>query len=666
MTTLIDALGGRLAFGADYNPEQWPEETRTEDVALMREAGVTMVSVGIFSWSLLEPEPGRFEFGWLDRVVDQLHGSGIAVDLATATASTPPWFSEAHPAAMLVDDHGVRRSFGSRQAWCPSSPVYRDAARELAGRLAERYAEHPAVVMWHVNNELGCHNWHCYCEVSGADFRRWLEARYGEVGELNDAWGTSFWSQRYTDWSQVQPPRAVSYASFANPTQQLDWWRFSSDALLECYRGEVSAIRAHAQQPITTNFMGFFKPADYRRWAEEQDLVSNDHYLLADAPDPTQHLAMTADLLRSLAGGGSWLLMEHSTSAVNWQPRNLAKEPGQMRRNSFQHVARGADGLMFFQWRASRAGAEKYHSAMVPHAGVDSDRWREVAALGRDVAAVAELAGSRVDQPSVAMVLDWPSWWAATLDSHPSVDVDPVRTLARWHHWCWSENVTVDLVGSGDELAGYRVVVLPIAYVLDDDAVDRLTRWVRAGGTLVATYFTGIVDGHDHVRLGGYPGALRDLLGVRVEEFHPLPEGGSVALSDFDAAATLWSELGRATDAEVLATYAEGPCAGSPAITRRRVGEGWAWYVGTELSDQALHQVGGRVLAEAGVQPVLAGLPPRVEAVRRSGARGTYLVVVNHSDVDADLPLAGTDLLTGESAERHVVAAGDVAVIRES
>ena len=665
MTTLTDALGGRLAYGADYNPEQWPEEVWAKDVELMRSAGVTMVSVGIFSWSLLEPAPGRYEFGWLDRVLDQLHRGGIAVDLATATASVPPWFPAAHPDAMLVDDHGVRRSFGSRQAWCPSAPAYRQAANALAARLAGRYGQHPGVVMWHVNNELGCHNWHCYCDVSAADFRGWLERRYRSVEQLNDAWGAAFWSQRYTDWSQVQPPRAVSYHSFANPTQQLDWWRFSSDALLECYRGEAAAVRAHATQPVTTNFMGLFKPVDYRQWAGEQDIVSNDHYLLADQPDPAQDLAMTADLLRSLAGGGPWLLMEHSPSAVNWQPRNLAKAPGEMRRNSFQHVARGADGVMFFQWRASRAGAEKFHSAMVPHAGTDSERWREVAALGRDVAAVAELAGSRVEQPGVAMVLDWPSWWAATLDSHPSVDVDPVRSLGRWHRWCWSENVTADVIGSEDDLAGYRVVVLPVSYLLADAAVARLERWVRAGGTLVATYFTGIVDSHDHIRLGGYPGALRDLLGVRIEEFHPLAERATVPLTAFDDAATVWSEHGRATDAEVLSAYAGGPCAGSPAVTRRRVGEGWAWYVGTELSDPGLRQVGGRLLAEAGVEPVVAGLPPRVEAVRRLGERDRYLVVVNHAEVEAELSVAGTDLLTGRSARRHVVAAGDVAVIRE-
>ncbi|MEX0428069.1 beta-galactosidase [Nocardioides sp. DS6] len=667
MAAVTAALGGRLAFGADYNPEQWPEEVWAEDVALMREAGVTMVSLGIFSWALLEPEPGRFDLGWLDRVLTLLHEGGIAVDLATATASPPPWFLQAHPEAALVDRAGVRRAFGSRQAYCASSPAFREAATRLAGVMAQRYADHPAVVMWHVSNEYADHNWHCYCDVSAAAFRDWLQARYGTLDALNAAWATAFWSQRYTAWEQLQPPREVSYNSFANPGQQLDWWRFSSDAQLDLFRAEAAAVRSHSDKPLTTNFMGFFKPLDYRSWAADHGIddyvVSNDHYLIAAEPDRTQHLAMTADLLRSLAGGRPWLLMEHSTSAVNWQPRNLAKSPGEMRRNSFQHLARGADGAMFFQWRASRGGAEKFHSAMVPHAGTDSRLWRDVVRLGEDVAAIAEVAGTRVEPASVALLFDWPSWWAATHDSHPSVDVDPLRTARAWHHVCWSRNIGVDVVGTTDPLDGYRVVVLPVQYLLDDPTVARLRAFAEAGGTLVVTYFSGIVDEHDQVRLGGYPGALRDLLGVRIEEFHPLLEGEHVALTR-TGEGRIWSELGRTTGAEAWATYAVGPCAGSPAITRHAVGEGTAWYVGTELTAESLAELAEEVLAD--VEPVTAGLPEGVEAVRRVGEQASYLFVVNHTHEAVILPVDGVDLLNGNDGAPHLVKAGDVAVIRES
>ncbi|WP_457113126.1 beta-galactosidase [Marmoricola sp. URHA0025 HA25] len=667
MEAVTTALGGRLAFGGDYNPEQWPEDVHEQDVALMQEAGVNLVSVGIFSWALLEPEPGRHEFEWLDRVLDRLHAGGIAVDLATGTASPPAWFLHQHPEAALVDERGVRRAFGSRQAYCPSSPQYRGAAARLADAMTRRYADHPGVVMWHLNNEYACHNWHCYCATSATAFRRWLRERYADLDALNDAWGTAFWSQRYGDWDQVEPPREVAYHSFANPGQQLDWWRFSSDEQRACLQAEIDAVTAVSGKPLTTNFMGFFKPLDYRAWLRDLDperyVVSNDHYLLAEDPERTQQLAMTADLLRSLAGQRPWLLMEHSTSAVNWQPRNLAKGAGEMRRNSLQHIARGADGAMFFQWRASRAGAEKFHSGMVPHAGTRSRLWRDVVRLGADVEALAEVSGSRTAPAPVALVFDWPSWWATELDSHPSVDVDPLASARRWHRLCWERTIGVDVVGIDDDLSAYGLVVLPVQYLLSDGAAARLEDYVGAGGTLVVTYFSGIVDEQDRIRLGGYPGALRDLLGVRIEEFHPLPAGGTVPLTALDGG-SIWSELGEADGAEVVSSYAAGSCAGSPAVTRRPVGRGTAWYVGTELSDSGLAALGSRLFDEAGVRAAVDGLPVGVEAVRRVGQAGSFLFVINHTDEAVKVPVTGTDLLTGQTG-LHEVAAGDVAVLRE-
>ncbi|GAB3086885.1 beta-galactosidase [Micromonospora schwarzwaldensis] len=655
--------GEGIWYGADYNPEQWPEQVWPEDVALMRRAGVNLVSVGIFSWALLEPAPGRYEFGWLDRVLDLLHDGGISVDLATATASPPPWLAHRHPETLPRRADGTVLWPGGRQAYCPSSPIFRDRSLALVEAVATRYAAHPAVVLWHVSNELGCHNVHCFCDVSAEAYRRWLRARYGDLDALNAAWGTAFWSQRYHDWAEVNPPRAAP--TFANPTQQLDFLRFSSDEQRAQLRAERELLDRLVTQPVTTNFMigTGIKHLDYHAWASDVDVVANDHYLPAADPQPQVNLALAADHTRGVAGGAPWLLMEHSTSAVNWQPRNVAKTPGQLRRNSLAHVARGADGVLFFQWRASRAGAEKFHSALLPHAGPDTKVFREVSRLGADLRALAEVRGSRVDA-DVAVLFDYEAWWGAELDSHPSVDVTYTDRLAALHAALWRAGVTADVVHPSTDLSRYRLVLVPTLYLIRNADADALRRFVEAGGTALVTYFSGIVDEHDHIRLGGYPGAFRDLLGVRVEEFFPLRAGETVRLDD-GAHADVWTEWLHAEGAEVLAAYADGPLPGVPALTRHAVGAGAAWYVGTRLDDAATDRLVARLLTEAGVRPPVPA-PTGVEVVRRRSTRRSWLFVVNHTDGPARLPATGVELLTGERCDGDlVVPAGEVAVVRE-
>ncbi len=668
-----------LCYGGDYNPEQWPEETWHEDVRLMRAAGVNLVTVGVFAWAPLEPTEGHYAFGWLDRVLDLLQEGGIAVDLATATAAPPPWFTRRYPQSQPVTQQGQLLWPGSRQLYCPSSPEYRAAAVALAEALASRYADHPALAMWHVNNEYGCHVAHCWCDVSAAAFRAWLRRRYGSLDALNQAWATSFWSQRYGDWEEIAPPRLSP--SFLNPTQQLDFWRFSSGELLDCYRAERAVLRRVTPGvPVTTNFMAAqFKPVDYRAWAAsgELDLISNDHYLRGEEPESYLDLALAADLSRSLAGGGPWLLMEHSTSAVNWQPRNLAKLPGQLRRNSLQHVARGADGVMFFQWRASRGGAEKFHSGMVPHAGTDTKIWREAAQLGAELRRLGEIKGSRV-AAEVAIVWDWEAWWALELDAHPSADLRYLDQVRAHHAALWRLGVTADLVHPAADLAGYRAVLVPSLYLVGDEATANLRRYAEAGGQLLVQCFSGIVDQHDQVRLGGYPGAFRGPLGIRVEEFFPLRAGETVRLDD-GSQGSLWSELLHldanmaGAKAEVLATYADGPVAGAPAITRR----GSAWYLSTFLAPGDLERLLGQVCEAAGVrstsQTPAGRAPSGVEVVRRVTVEGSrnnsYLFIINHNDRPATVPLAtsGVELLSNaEVAGSMVVAPGDVAILREA
>ncbi|WNV82180.1 beta-galactosidase [Umezawaea sp. Da 62-37] len=663
MTSWPSGMRG-LAWGADYNPEQWPEHVWAEDVELMRRAGVNLVSVGIFSWALIERADGEYDFGWLDRVLDLLHEGGVRVDLATATASPPPWLTTAHPEMLPQRADGTRYSHGSRQEYCPSSPVYRAKAVALATALAQRYRDHPALAAWHVGNEYGCHVARCYCDVCAEAFREWLRHRHGDLDALNEAWATAFWSQHYTAWDQILPPRVTP--TFGNPGHLLDFDRFCSDALLELYKAERDVLRATTPGvPVTTNFMvGWtFDALDYWAWAAEVDFVSNDHYTRSESAERHVELAMAADLTRGLAGGRPWLLMEHSTSAVNWQPRNIAKLPGEMRRHSFAHTARGADGTLFFQWRQSRAGAERYHSAMVPHAGTDTKVYREVCEVGAEYAKLDELLGSTVDA-SVAIVYDWQSRWLSGQQAHPTQDFSYQDTVFSLYRQLWAAGVTVDFVPPSADLSSYRLVVVPALYAVTDADAAGIADYVEGGGHVLVTYMSGLTDERGHVRLGGHPGAFRDLLGVRTEEFFPLREDEEVRLDD-GGVATVWTELLRTAGAEVVSAYADGPLPGVPAVTRNRHGAGTAWYLACGLGDDGLRRLVDAVLERAGV-PAAPGL----EIVRRRGAGGaeavSWLVAVNHEEHDVTLPATGVELLSGSRVDSSlVVPAGAVVVLRE-
>ncbi|RMI43590.1 beta-galactosidase [Streptomyces triticirhizae] len=669
---------GRLAFGGDYNPEQWPEEVWREDIALMRQAGVNLVSLGIFSWARLEPRPGAFDFGWLDRVIELLHAAEIRIDLATPTVVPPAWFYREHPEALPVSRDGTRWAFGSRGAICHSSPAYREAITGIVTALGERYGRHPALAMWHVHNEYGVPVLECYCDVSAAHFRRWLAERYGSLDALNEAWGTAFWGQGYGDWEEIQPPRLTP--TVANPAQRLDFARFASDSALANFRHERELLRELSPgTPVTTNFM--VSPTqcdsmDYWAWGREVDLVTNDHYLVAEEDRNHINLAMAADLSRSVGGGRPWLLLEHSTSGVNWQRRGIAKRPGEMARNSLAHVARGSEGALFFQWRASRAGAEKFHSAMVPHAGTDSRIWREVVQLGSDLGRLAEIRGSET-VADAAVVWDWQSWWAQKLEWRPSEDLDTRERAEAFYAALYDRHLTVDFVPpedgalDGGALDRYPLVVVPALYLASARAGERLRRYVEGGGTLLVSYFSGIVDEHDAVHPGPHPGALRGVLGLTVEEFQPLHAGRAVRLTGSegvpDLSADTWAETVVTRGAEPVWRYADGPAAGGPAVTRHRLGEGTAWYVSARLGRDDLDAVLALALADARL-PDRDELPRDLEVVRRRGGSGAvYLFAINHNDAEVTMPLpgAGVELLTGaDVAGKLGVPGGGVRVVR--
>lgn len=652
--SLADATRGRILFGGDYNPEQWPEETWPEDVRLMTEAGVNSVTLGVFSWSRLEPEPGAREFGWLDRLMDLMADHGIGVVLATPTSSPPPWMGRLHPDTLPRDADGRTEWWGGRQHFSHSSATYRRYAAAVTEDLAARYAGHPALTMWHINNE--------YCTVDYGDeaaaaFRRWLRERYGTLDALNSAWGTAFWSQGYDTWDGILPPRRPHYLK--NPGQVLDFRRFTSDMLLECYTAERDIVRRHTPHlPVTTNFMPLWSGQDGWRWAREEDVVSVDLY--PDPRDPlgAQHGALVQDLTRSQARG-PWMLMEQAAGPVNWRGVNHPKPRGLNRLWSFQAVARGADAVCYFQWRQSRQGAEKFHSGMVGHAGPEGRTYQEVKRLGAELARVSgEVAGTRITA-EVAVLLDWDSWWAGDQEARPSALVDLPDVLTAWHRALWEAHLTTDFAHPEHDLSGYRLVVVPQLYLLTDTAVDGLLAYVAGGGTLVCGFHTGVADADDRIRPGGMDARLRELFGIRtLHEWWPLEAGETVACEGFEG--TLWSEeIEPVPGAAETVPYRGGELDGLPAVLRR----GRAWYVSTLPEPGALRSLLAGIAAAAGVTPVLDGLPPGVEAVRRGG----LLFLLHHGVEPVTVPVPGThrDLLTGtEVTDTVTLGRYGVAVLR--
>lgn len=644
----------RIWYGGDYNPDQWPEEVWDDDVRLMKKAGVNLVSVGIFSWAKIETSEGVYDFDWLDRIIDKLGEAGIAVDLASATASPPMWLTKAHPEVLWKDYRGDVCQPGARQHWRPTSPVFREYALKLCRAMAEHYKGNPYVVAWHVSNEYGCHNRFDYSEDAEHAFQQWCEERYGTIDAVNDAWGTAFWAQRMNDFSEIVPPRFIGDGNFMNPGKLLDFKRFSSDALKAFYIAERDTLAEITPDlPLTTNFMVSASGSvlDYDDWGDEVDFVSNDHYFIPGEAH-LDELAFSASLVDGIARKDPWFLMEHSTSAVNWREINYRKEPGQLVRDSLAHVAMGADAVCYFQWRQSKAGAEKFHSAMVPHAGEDSAVFRDVCELGADLNKLSDegILGSRLAKSRVAVVFDYESEWATEHTATPTQHVHHVDEPLAWFRALADQGVTADVVPVRGAWDDYEMVVLPSVYLLSEETTRRVRDYVVGGGRLVVTYYTGISDEKDHVWLGGYPGSIRDVVGVRVEEFMPMGDdftgvpdrlelsNGAVA---HDIADVIGSVDGTAT---VLETFKDDPWTGmdgAPAIVAHTFGEGRSVYVGARLGRDGIALSLPEILDSLGMAEA-GGNDGRVLHVEREGADGSRFVFsFNRTHETVRVPVEG-------------------------
>jgi beta-galactosidase len=648
-----------IHYGGDYNPEQWPREVWDADYAAFEQAGVTTLTLGVFAWAHVQPAEGTYDFALLDAIVDRASAEGRRIVMATPSGAMPPWLARAYPGACRVDFEGRRHVYGQRHNHCPSSPDVRRLSVELAGRLAERYGANPAIVAWHVGNEYGGS---CYCDACAEAFRGWLRERYGTLERLNDAWNTRFWSHVFTSFDEVVPPTALSehwrgpdHTAFQGIT--LDYRRFMSDALLGGFVAEKAAIREHvADVPVTTNFMGLYQPIDYHRWAPHLDLATWDNYPPADTPLRTAaRMALTHDAMRGLRGGAPFWVMEQTPSVTASRDVNPVKRPGVLALWTWQSVAHGADGTLYFQMRQSRGACEKYHGAVLDHSGrTDTRVFREVAALGADLQRLGDATLGARTPAKVALLLDWDSWWALELSDGPNRNVRYLEVLGAYHRALWSANASIDVVPVTAPLDGYDVVVAPALHLLKGDLAERLDAFVRRGGSFVTSFLAGRVDEDDNAFLGA--GALDGLLGLRVEETDAQPpEVVNPVTLELDGEATthdarhVFEVLVPDGDTEVVGRYTADFYAGSAAVTRARRGSGDAWYVATALDDAGVARVVTRVLDRHDLLGPHADVEGLEVATRVSPSGERTRFVLNHAaaPVTVTAQVAGTDALTG-------------------
>ncbi len=622
--------GGRILHGGDYNPEQWLEypEILEEDIRLMKQAKVNCVTLGVFSWAMLEPEEGRYDFGWLEQIVDRLGQEDIQVVLATPSGAMPHWLTQRYPEVMQVQEDGTCNLPGKRHNFCYTSPVMREKIQALDRKLSLTFGKKENVILWHISNELGGNfgDSTCHCPQCQEAFRGWLKARYQTLENLNHAWWGRFWSHVYTDWEQIHSP--MPQGEYTMTALKLDWRRFVSEQMSDFCAGEIQAVRSASDLPVTTNFMDFFKGLDYRRLAREVDVISWDSY-------PWWHSSKDEVPVASAAAAGHslmrtmkkqpFLLMESTPSSVNWRNNNPVKRPGMHMLSSMQAIAHGSDSVQYFQWRKSRGSFEKFHGAVVDHKnGSNTRTFRDVTAVGERLSHLTELLDHTVNQPKAALVFDWENWWALEDTTGPRQDLDYVKTILEHYRPFWEAGVDVDLIGMEDSLEGYRLVAAPLNYMYRKDYAEKVEKFVAGGGIYVTTYFSGLVNETDLCFLGEHP--LEKVLGIVQEEVDaPGPEfenhfryqGQTYALGGM-------REMIHAKEqTEVLAVYEEDYVKGMPVLTRNSYGKGQAFYLAAETELSFLQQFYKELLKQAGVENSLGTeLPYGVTVSERKSCDG--------------------------------------------
>jgi len=659
-------------FGVDYYPEHWPEERWPEDAQLIAEAGFNVVRLAEFAWSRMEPKEGQYNFGWLDRAISILASHDIRVVLGTPTASPPPWLMAKRPDLFRVGEDGRRLTYGNRREYCPNNTVYHDHTRRIVAQMAEHYADHHDVIGWQIDNELGAR---CYCPVCTDAFQRWLRRRYSSLDDLNEKWGTIFWSHVYTDWDQIPPP--ITTGGSPNPGLALDFYRFSSDSYVAYQRMQIDILREKCPNHfITHNFMGFgFDHINYFDLARDLDFVAWDNYphgfwnIRAEI-EPT-FAALSGDTMRGLKHQNVWV-MEQQAGPSGWEVVSMAPRPGELRLWAYQSIAHGADGIVFFRWRTARFGTEEYWHGVLDHHGIPGRRYEEIKRMGGEIKRIGEQICGSVVKPTVAMILSYDSRFAFQIQANnPGFNYS--RHFSQIYRVLQGRHVSVDIVAPTDDLSSYKLVIAPALHVLSDAAAANLKQFAQAGGVLVATPRTGVKDETNAVVNQRLPGLLAELCGVKVEEYDSLPADArnklEFTLPELASAplafASVWCDVLKPNGADVVARYTQDYYAGQPAITLNKIGQGQVVYVGTFGDTDLYKPLAGWLLDLASVQPILAA-PEEVEVTERWQDDQRLLFVLNHTDQEQKVVLDGryTDLLEESILEGEAtVAPRDVLIL---
>lgn len=623
----------KIVYGGDYNPEQWEESTWEEDMRLLKLSGVDILTLNVFSWASLQRDDDIYDFSKLDRIMELVKQHGFLVCLATSTGAHPAWMAKKHPDILRTDFEGRKRKFGVRHNSCPNSPTYRKYSALLAGKLAQRYQKYENIVAWHISNEYGGV---CYCENCEKAFRVWLKKKYQTIEEVNRVWNTAFWGHTFYDFDEIVAPNALSEHYSENDTAfqglSLDYARFNSDSILECYQLEYDAIKVYTPDiPITTNLMGFYKPLDYQKWANSMDFISWDSYPFAKE-DPAE-TAMKHDLMRGLKDGQSFALMEQTPSVTNWQVYNQVKRPNVMRLQSYQAVAHGADTVMFFQMKRSIGACEKFHGAVIDHVGNENTRvFRECQQLGKELFKLGGATLSATAKSRAAIVFDWDNWWAVEYSTGPCRQLRYYDEVYQYYKALHDWNISVDFVSVQSDLSKYSLVVAPLLYMVKEGFDEKLKRFAENGGTVVISVFSGIVDEHDLVTIGGYPGKLRELLGIWVEETDGLvgEEENSFEFMGIEYPARLLCDIMHTEGAKEVSLYKKDFYQQTPVITKNSYGKGTAYYIGTRSNEAFYLAFFEQVCKECEIAPA-AVVPKGIEAVRRVKGEEEFLFLLNHS-----------------------------------